>query len=127
MSDREMLGLAAESIGLPECGWMGESFMYVKDNTWAFWNPLEDDGDAFRLAAACGLAVIPYPIHAQPKHSVIAKRYGESLPLYRGEVKSVEVIEPYGYEGDPAAATRRAITRAAAAIGAEIQRNRGAA
>lgn len=82
-----------------------------------YWNPLTDDGDALRLAADLGLAVVPYPIYARPKHSVIAKRYEKSQAVYRGEVKQVEVIEVYGE--DAARSTRRAIVRAAAEIGRE--------
>lgn len=50
MQDRELLEKAAKAARLPECGWMGPAFMYVKDNTFADWNPLADDGDRMRLA-----------------------------------------------------------------------------
>ena len=62
-----------------------------------------------------GLAVIPYPIYAKDKHSVIAKRYDHSRYL-RGAAEDVLAEEIQVYCDDPHAATRRAIVRAAAAI-----------
>jgi hypothetical protein len=55
--ERELLELAAKAAQLPECGWMGPAFMYVKDNQFTDWNPLTDDGDALRLAVQLGLKV----------------------------------------------------------------------
>lgn len=46
MKDRELLELAAKAVKLPECGWVGPAFIYVKDNTFTDLNPLTDDGDA---------------------------------------------------------------------------------
>ena len=119
-TDRELLGLAAKAAGhqnvktIKVAGqWMAQTADGV------LLNYLHDDGDAQRLAVGLGLAVIPYPIYVRPKHSVIVKRYEDSQAVYRGEVKQVEVIEVYG--DDPAAATRRAITRAAAAIGGAMK------
>jgi hypothetical protein len=94
MTDKELLELAAKAIGLPECGWMGPAFMYVKDNQFTDWNPLTDDWDALRLAVKLGLDVCL--IHKQLVSSAMA----------------VEL-----HNSDPYAATRRAITRAAAEIG----------
>ena len=108
MTDKELLELAAKAIGLPECGWMGPAFMYVKDNQFTDWNPLTDDGDALRLAVKLNLAVTPYPIYNNPKHSVLAQ-------LKNLDDSRFEVMEMHGT--DPYAATRRAITRAAAEIG----------
>ena len=79
------------------------------------WNPLSDDGDALRLAVTLGLAVIPYPIFAKPKHSVIAKQYDHARHL-RGESEDVRIEEIQVYGDDPVAATRRAIVLAAAAL-----------
>jgi hypothetical protein len=44
-TDREMLELAAKAVGIPVI-WM---------QTTGRWNPLEDDGDAFRLMVALGI------------------------------------------------------------------------
>ena len=95
MTDRELLEMAAKAISLPECGWMGPAFMYVKDNRFTDWNPLTDDGDALRLA--CRLHINVFIYHDETSTAtlgVVAKNWG-----------SVE------------ANTRRAIVRAAAEIG----------
>lgn len=121
--DRELLGWAAKAAGgeFLCCEVGGETtgkdpcWYFVNRTTAHIWNPLTDDGDALRLAVKLRIAVIPYPIYAKPKHSVIAKEYADSLAVYRGEVIQIEEAEVYG--DDPAAATRRAIVRAAAAIG----------
>jgi hypothetical protein len=99
MNDRELLELAAKAVELPECGWMGPAFMYVKDNTFTDWNPLDDDGDALRLAVKLKLDVL----HGAEMVAVETER--------PKEVGCVEL-----YKEDPYAATRRAIVRAAAAI-----------
>jgi hypothetical protein len=57
MTDRELLERAAKAVKLPECGWMGPAFMYVKDNTFTDWNPLTDDGDRYRLARQLGINI----------------------------------------------------------------------
>lgn len=62
----------------------------------AVWNPLADDGDALRLAVKLNMHITNSPIDAWV-----------STP-------QVLAIEPLG--GDKLAATRRAITRAAAEI-----------
>jgi len=80
------------------------------------WNPLEENSDAFELAVKLGLAVVPYPIYAKPKHSVIAKQYDHARYL-RGEGQDVLIEEIEVYGDDPAAATRRCIVRAAASTG----------
>lgn len=117
MTDRELLEKAAKAAKLrvgpyPSAG--GSLWDESDPSNHKLWNPLEDDGDALRLAVSCGLAVIPYPIYTQPKHSVIAKVYRDSAAVYRDEEKRVEQIEIYG--DDPADATRRAIVKAAAAL-----------
>ena len=101
MTDKELLELAAKAIGLPECGWMGPAFMYVKDNQFTDWNPLTDDGDALRLAVKLGLGI-----------SIPLSNKRTDVVTFSGPITSV--IEAHG---DPYAATRRAITRAAAEIG----------
>lgn len=112
MTDRELLELAAKAAGVDSRRLPHAWPVRFDDDQW---NPLEDDGDALRLAVTVGLAVIPYPIYAKPKHSVIAKQYSESLAVFRGDSDAIECVEIYG--DDPYAATRRAIVRAAAEIG----------
>lgn len=104
-TDRELLELAAKAASLPECGWMGSAFMYVKDDTFTDWNPLTDDGDALRLAVKLGLLV-----HGTDSPSTVWCQVGECPDAF------LEAAKP-----DPYAATRRAITRAAAEIGRNLK------
>lgn len=119
MDDRTMLKYAAKASGLSvyfdDLGQCCKHQPRDPMATW-LWNPLTDSADALELAVTLGLAIIPYPIYAQPKHSVVVKQYKDSMLAYRarGDVL-IEEIEVYG--NDPAAATRRAIVRAAALIG----------
>ena len=98
MSDRELLEKAAKAAELPECGWMGPAFMYVKDNTFTGWNPLTDDGDAFRLAAKLGFDL----------------KFGKSgkASLHKDEDWYGTAIGPRC--DDPAESMRRAIVKLAA-------------
>jgi hypothetical protein len=97
MTDKELLELAAKAAGI-EIKW-DTPYKAV----WDFaqvpnWTPLTDDGDALRLAVACGIEVGN------------AQQYLRGLAVYGG--KEFWEIDP-----DLFAATRRAITRAAAEIG----------
>ena len=98
MSDRELLELAAKAAELPECGWMGPAFMYVKDNTFTDWNPLTDDGDALRLAVKLRIGFG-------------WDDFGAEAVFGEGDAEVEEDVS------DPYAATRRVIVRAAAEIG----------
>ena len=120
MENRELLEAAARA-GAPEAprhtqGWryskagpFREGMYAAADRTrhW-FWNPLSKDGDALRLAVKLHLGI---------------EVYGET-PNYHTGVTLVETpdyqsdfVEPHN--GDPYAATRLAIVRAAAAIDAQ--------
>jgi hypothetical protein len=101
MSDRELLQKAARAAG--------EEFGLEDTDRWigVDWNPLMDDADAFRLAVRlqinilmtyCGPDAIGRP------NGTCADAGGPNPPK-----------EPWG--SDPLAATRRAIVRAAAAMG----------
>ncbi len=95
-TDRELTELAAKAFGVAAEGF----------------SPLTDDGDALRLAVKLGLSVVPYPIYQPEKHSVLVKQRRQSDTMR--EANPTQVIELYG--GDPYAAARRAITRAAAEV-----------
>lgn len=134
---REMLEMAAKAVGL-QLTWgekykIGDDEVDCTDLPYAlggspdvspvYWNPIEDDGDALRLAVKLGLSFAHYPIYEQPKHAVIVYRRtlgddGES------HVTEAEALERYC--GDPCTATRLAITRAAAEIGRQMQSAEGA-
>lgn len=110
MTDRELIELAATAAGIVHEGWCSDTdlrcglFIPMGHRTDALrplWNPLAADGDAFRLAVTLGLAVsIEYQV--------------DSTAVLWGPPTG-NVREPHN--GDPCAATRRAIVRAAAEIG----------
>ena len=117
MSDREMLELAAMAAGLKPDAWLlvncnRSDLLILNEKGWhTVWNPLEDDGDALRLAVKLRIDVL-FDGHDSPNAHV---ETAANMPgLY---------IQPWWHEPlkfDEKAATRRAITRAAA----EMQRNR---
>jgi hypothetical protein len=118
MINRELLEAAAKASGLqwsndPEITHDGLWITAPADKINTYWNPLAHNGDAFLLSVTLGITVTPYPVYGHDKHSVVAKRY-QSGDLTR-ERNPTEVVEVYG--DNPAAATRRAIVRCAAAIG----------
>ena len=116
-SDRELLALAAKAAGLQLCGysWIGENEdddecevlesafvkLHPEQELAARWNPLTDDGDALRLAVK---------LHMQVSITTESCR-AETLPVLGVRVN----------DKDELAATRRAIVRAAAAIGESMQ------
>jgi hypothetical protein len=105
-NDRELLELAAKAAGHEHVWkygpdmllcWSGEP-MKSPDKPW---NPLTDDGDALRLAVKLNLE-LGFGVE------------GRVYSFLRGHEGAGEDIPP---GSDPYAATRRAIVRAAAAIG----------
>lgn len=120
-TDRELLEWAAKAAGVnwnQSGGYAWEFAPLATMSGIRIWNPLLDDGDAQRLATACGLSIEPYPYYDMPKHSVIVKqrRRGDQMR----ETNPTEVVEVYG--DDANAATRRAIVRAAASIGQQMEK-----
>ena len=132
MTDRELLELAAKAYGLytepvDARDWVAPSSLpvdnYYENNgpTWGLqvvgglWNPLEDDGDALRLAVKLGLSPEVHLDAAQPLPWLrVVHRSRDARGVY-GE--NWEHAGPKDYGADPYAATRRAIVRAAAEIG----------
>lgn len=114
MNDRELLEMAAKAAGIeilrarlenPICADM--LLVERTDDGHAIgWNPLTDDGDALRLA-------VKLRIHLEfaGRTSGNADRV-QASPRGNGHRAWIEM-----FEGDDAAATRRAIVRAAAEIG----------
>ncbi len=97
-TDRELLELAARAAGYREAG-INKPYT---DGLLKNWNPLNDDGNALRLAVRLSLLV------DVTAFSVTA--------MVNGVISAKEK-----HNGDPYAATRRAITRAAAAIGESMK------
>ena len=122
MSDRELLELAAKAAGIK----YDAAASFPKNQSRRFfglwlkidgepyegqrrrWNPLTSDGDALRLAV---------------RLNIDFKAYDTVVRTWVGDFTTQKVIasveEICGV--DPYAATRRAITRAAAEIGKEMQ------
>jgi sugar phosphate isomerase/epimerase len=95
MTDRELLELAAKSAGI--------EVVTPTMLKYGQWNPLTDDGDAFRLAVKLGMQIT----------IILDGDDGDHFPQTMVDWATEEHLN------DPYAATRRAITRAAAEIGKE--------
>lgn len=108
MNEKQMLELAAKAAGLKYHAFVNDPFigygLSIGDLETPIWNPLTDDGDALRLAVKLGLEM---SINLKQKHTTA---YGLSHP----------VLVKIGHGDDPYAATRCAITRAAAEIGGAL-------
>lgn len=104
MTDRELLEAAAKAAGITVEWYAGLGMCTPGDAIPRQWNPLDDDGDALRLAVRLFLFVI-----VEGDQEDDARRRTQA-----GHRSIGSKSQPHG--GDPAAATRRAITRAAAAM-----------
>lgn len=106
MDDRELLEAAARAAGVLTPSWYGNQ-AYI-DGMLSRWNPLTSDADAFRLAVDLGLHV--YPCNGSERNiseAMTVGNFADGKAELHGE--------------DPYAATRRAITRAAAALSDQRQ------
>lgn len=109
MTDRELLEKAAKAAGIEGehrtenlCvggDWMDVTAIFLADDM-GWWNPLEDDGNALRLAAALNI----WPVRQYDRPTIVVQKGA----AYFDELAS----EPIG--DDVCAAVRRAIVRAAA-------------
>ncbi|HEY8878264.1 MAG TPA: hypothetical protein VIN03_11910 [Roseateles sp.] len=115
--DKALLELAAKAAGFSVLGTLfkldaegrgTDEFQCLHTREFRYWNPLADDGDALRLAAKLGISVsyshstrldVPYPTITE-------------VGAFAGWCPTFTEIN----HDDWAAATRRAIVRAAAAI-----------
>lgn len=107
MEDRELLELAAKAAGHS----LGPEWDCWPSGIWVngtghgdghLFNPLTDDGHAFRLAVDLGMRIYIYPGRGDDV-TVVTSDAGRRLNEMHG--------------ADPRAATRRAIVRVAAEIG----------
>lgn len=103
LTERQLLELAANAAGLSH----SDGFEWIENESGFQWNPLEDDGDALRLAVKLELDVWID---------------GDAVEIFfgRGAGGNRLVFEVVG-TGCPYAATRRAIVHAAAEIGANVK------
>jgi hypothetical protein len=105
MTDKELLELAAKAAKID---WFRNTVNGLWNKEGEIWNPLTDDGDALRLAVVLGMDVCVDTKHEEHSTHVICFS-NDYDPAIADEMES--------HNNDPYAATRRAITRAAAAIG----------
>ncbi len=108
MNDRELLELAAKAAGILTPSWYGNA-SYI-EGMLSRWNPLEDDGDALRLAVKLGIDIETHGCNSAHPFAC----------AFDCERNIAEEEQPDN--GDPYAATRRAIVRVAAEIGAAAQK-----
>lgn len=109
--DRELLELAAKAAGLKHVnydglGYDGSLGLQLIDGIGRHtksWDPLEDDGDALRLAVKLGLLI---DTAYQQGSGASSDRAGNAPPEFWS-----------AHQSDANAATRRTIVRAAAEIG----------
>jgi hypothetical protein len=108
MDDRELLELAAKASGLTmKMNGDGDRFADKQGNGYyGYWNPITDDGDALRLAVKIANS-------DDRLHSLVWDWTYREIRVFMGGSE--------GYGDDMYAATRRAIVRAAAAIGKEME------
>jgi hypothetical protein len=105
MSGKELLTLAAKAAGFRVHEYCelsgGDPYLWVSDQAGGSftWSSIADDGDALRLAVKLELLVDMHGLHVRV-----------SMPYEIGHLAVEAKVD------NPAAATRRAITRAAAAI-----------
>ena len=113
MTDKELLELAAKAAGMGRIsnGVLTGVTMFKTDGGWVEWNPLEQDSNALRLAVKLKINLQHSAIADNP--SIASIECGQWSGLANDGVPWVEEVEGL----DPYAATRRAITRAAAEIG----------
>lgn len=102
MTNKELLELAAKAAGIDGTCFDGKFIVDYRGVGYRSWNPLNDDGDALRLAVKLRMDLMLY---SDTKGAFIGSRGGNN--------KQFAETNPE----DPYAATRRAIVRAAAEIG----------
>ena len=109
MDDRELLKLAARSAGLMIWEGRNTTGLHPAMNALAApkWNPLMDDGDAFRLAVKLGLPIKRDKWNSGVRYVSCHRTWHCNDSLWYDEGVSLD-------DGDEFAATRRAIVRAAA-------------
>lgn len=103
MKDKELLELAAKAAGITYKYYSDPEGLIINDDQWPLvvWNPLTDDGDALRLAVKLKIDI----------DNMTDACYAE------GQFGHDAFVDICDCGGDPYAATRRAIVRAASEIG----------
>lgn len=106
-SDRELLGLAAKAAGIVEIQEIRNdgAVIFTAATMNNRWDPLNDDGDALRLAVKLDM--------------IIDIDTGECATSVDYTTLSGDLVLREGHRFDPYVATRRAIVRAAAEMGTD--------
>lgn len=99
MNDRELLEMAAKSVGVQIC-WDDLNYPWISGRSDIF-DPEHDGAEALSLAVKNGLTL----------------KMGEEIGIRVFAGDGIEVYELIGADGDRARAARRAIVRASAEIG----------
>lgn len=107
-SDRDLLELAAKAAGYANPTSDDDMWQHVESGQFHQWNPLDDDGDALRLAVKLGLSI--HNEHENSGVTYCTRNDGEVFP----DVFLVEGGDPPGIIDADYAGTRRAIVIAAA-------------
>lgn len=111
MNDRQLLESAAKAAGIDLQEDICSTQMWIRekpgDLSGLVWNPLTDDGDALRLAVKLGMTV-----NVEADIGAVCATAGWIDGACLPEAAGTEALG-----ADPYAATRRAIVRAAAALG----------
>lgn len=102
-TDQDLLELAAKAAGINIFDWTPGGHPTTDGSYDGIWNPLDDDGDALRLAIKLGVD-LRLPISPNQVFVQVGERGSVPFVLER-------------IDGNPLSATRRAIVRAAAEIG----------
>jgi len=122
-TDRELLEMAAKAAGLKNhrhsaCGMREERVHSVTHCgfTGPDWNPLTDDGDAFRLLVRLGIS-----LESDARIEMDGDGdYESGVEAWKvtNEITAIKAKEVFGR--DACATTRRAVVRVAAAIGEQM-------
>lgn len=82
MDDCELIGLAATAAGgkLISSNWVGDLYGFGLERV--FWDPLNDDADAFRLAFKLGIRIIWFGTIEEVRRMIVtaAAEIGRSVP-----------------------------------------------
>lgn len=108
-TDRELLELAAKAARYRICHFVSDTKAFVSDDATGerfYWAPKDDDGDSLRLA-------VRLDIELQQFKTIFIVKWAKAGNPYEW---LSEILNP-----DPYAAARRAIFRAAAAIGEKLK------
>ena len=121
MTDKELLELAAKAAGMRvntyAMSWDRARKCFFRDEPDQYgisgpWRPLDDDGDALRLAVHCAMEIST--VDDEPGTD---GRFTQACVGYATETNPRIYYVFEDHRGDIFAATRRAIVRAAAEIG----------